>query len=57
MVYAGHLVAQIAWPKIQLASAGALLCFQHGGGGGRVEKGRDIWSVRMCFMQSYDKHI
>ena len=42
MVYTGHFVVQSAWPKIQLVSAGALLFFQHKGGGGGcgVEKGR-----------------
>ena len=40
MVYTGHFVVQSAWPKIQLVSAGALLFFQHKGGGGGV-RGRE----------------
>ena len=53
MVYTGHFVVQSAWPKFQLVSAGALLCFQHEGGeggGAGVEKGRGIFGQFVCVL-------
>ena len=50
MGYTGHFVVQIAWPKIQLVSAGALLFFQHKGGGVRGREGAGISGQFGCVL-------